>query len=62
MSVVASNSLEDVSIFDESFLWVSRHLERVYGEGWETEARNKDIGKEMLKLFMIEDKQGEIHD
>ena len=30
------------------FSWVSRHLERVYGEGWVTEAK-KDTGK-ILKL------------
>ena len=39
------------------FSWVSRHLERVYGEGWVTEAKNKDTGK-ILKLIMTEDKQG----
>ena len=39
------------------FSWVSRYLERVYGEGLVTEAKNKDIGM-MLKLIITEEKQG----
>ena len=30
----------------------------VYGEGWETEANNKDAGKDMFKFIITEDKQG----
>ena len=54
------NSLEDVEHWyvRRMFSWVSRHLERAYGERWVTEANNKDAGKEMLKFTITEDKQG----
>ena len=40
------------------FIGVSRHLERVYGEGSVNEAKNKDTETEMLKLIITEDKPG----
>ena len=56
----SSNSFEDVEHWYviRMFSWVSRHPERVYGEGWETETKNKDTGKKMLELIIIEYKQG----
>ena len=41
------------------FSLVSRHLERTYGEGWITVAKNKDTGKmSKLIIFITEDEQG----
>ena len=37
-----------------SVKWVSRHLERLYWEGWVTDAKNNDTGKKMLKLIITE--------
>ena len=51
-----SNSLEDVEhwYMRRMFSWVSLHL----GEDWVTEAKNKDTGKELLRLIITKDKQG----
>ena len=51
-----SNSLEDVEHWyvGRMFSWVSRHL----GEGWVTEAKYKDTGKELLRLIITKDKYG----
>ena len=40
------------------FSWVSRHPERVHGEGWVTETKNKDTGKKMLNYIIIETNKG----
>ena len=51
-----ANSLEDVEHWyvRRMYSWVSRHL----GEGWVTQAKNKDAGKELLRLLITKDKQG----
>ena len=40
-----STSLEDVEHWyvRRMFAWVSCHLERLYDEGWATEAKNKEV-------------------
>ena len=41
-----------------SVSWVLRKLKRAYGEGWVTETKTKDTGKDILKLIITEDKPG----
>ena len=42
------------------FSWVLRHLERVYGEGWVTEAKNKNMYRvgDVEVDYITEDNQG----
>ena len=56
------NSLEDVEHWyvRRMFSAVSCHFERVNGEGWVTDAKNKDTRKDMLTLIITGDKQGSV--
>ena len=52
--------LRHTSSVQRMFSWISRHLERVYGDGWVAEAKIKDTGKKKLKLIVTKDKQGSV--
>ena len=60
LQVLSPALLRHTSRVQRMFSWISRHLERVYGDGWVTEAKIKDTGKEKLKFIVTEDKHGSV--